>query len=113
MVRSGRWFALSLLHPMNTNTDQSPAIDPVLTPAAKYRAAHRNRLMLLTQLKNELPTRSEFCRILSVETAAPSLWITVGFLDGSRGGFRPEKLRLVTADEERFSNELLAGQPAV
>ena len=100
------------MHHLNDHAAEHPAIDPVPTPAAKYRAAHRNRLMLLTTLKNELPTRSEFCRILSVETADPSLWITVGFLDGSRGGFRPEKLRLVTTDEERFSNELLRQQPA-
>ena len=100
------------MHSLDADAANHPAIDPVPTPAAKYRAAHRNRLMLLTKLKHELPTRSEFCRILSVETAAPSLWITVGFLDGSRGGFRPEKLRLVTAEEERFSDELLRQQPA-
>ena len=95
-----------------SNAAQHPAIDPAPTPAAQYRAAHRNRLMLLTTLKNERPTRGEFCRILSVETAAPSLWITVDFLDGSRGGLRPEKLRLVTPEEERLSNELLGLPPA-
>ena len=95
---------------MDTIANQPSYPDPMPGPAATYRAAHRNRLMLLTKLKSEVPTRSEFCRILSVETAAPSLWITVGFLDGTRGGFRPDKLRVVTADEERFSRELL-GQP--
>ena len=95
---------------MDTIANKPAPADPLPGLAATYRAAHRNRLLLLTKLKSERPTRSEFCRILSVETAAPSLWITVGFLDGTRGGFRPEKLRLVTAEEERFSQELL-GQP--
>ena len=59
--------------------------------------------MLLTKLKGQLPTRGEFCRIKAVETAAPDLWITVAFLDGSTRGLRPDHIRLVTEDEERFA----------
>ena len=62
--------------------------------------------MLLTKLKSELPTRSEFCRIKAVETVAPDLWVTVGFLDGSTRGLRPEQIRLVTEDEEHFAKGL-------
>ena len=59
--------------------------------------------MLLSKIRGEVPTRNEFCHILAVETAAPSLWITVRFLDDSRKGLRPEKIRLATQDEERFA----------
>ncbi len=88
---------------MDSNFSPTPAVTSEPTLAARYRAAHRNKLMLLTQLKSELPGQDEFCRVLSVETVEPSLWVTVNFLDGSRRGLRPEKIRLATEDEERFS----------
>ena len=55
--------------------------------------------MVLTSLQGELPESHEFCRIRSVETAAPSLWVTATFLDGSTKSFRSEKIRLATAEE--------------
>ena len=79
--------------------------------AAKYRAAHQRRLMLLTDLKGEVPTRGEFCRIKSVETLAPDLWVTVGFFDGSTKGMRPDKIREATEEEERLADRLLDPQP--
>ena len=71
-------------------------------PAKAYRHAHGRKLMVLTKLKSLTPERAEFCRIQSVETLAPGLWITATFLDGSRQGFRPEKIRTATQDEERM-----------
>ena len=90
------------------HTDKT--IPDTLNPneAAEYRLAHRNRLMVLTKLKSATPMRSEFCRIESVETLAPNLWISALFLDGSIKQFRPEKIRLATKDEERLSHDLCA-----
>jgi len=69
--------------------------------AREYQLAHRGKLMVLTKLRSELPAHDEFCRIRSVETLSPGLWISATFLDGSIQRFRPEKIRLATADEER------------
>ena len=89
--------------PMNIVTDQTPSMPSVPNLAAKYRAAHQHRLMLLSKIKGEVPTRHEFCHILAVETAAPNLWITVRFLDDSRKGLQPGNIRLATQEEEHFS----------
>ena len=76
--------------------------------AREYRIAHHRKLMVATKWKGVDPAADEFCRIRSVETLAPSLWITAEFLDGSIKRFRPEKIRLATLDEERLANGLLA-----
>jgi len=75
-----------------------------LNPAAEYKRDHGRRLMILAKLKNETPGNDDFCRIRSVETVAPGLWITATFLDGSVQRFRPEKIRLATPDEERLAD---------
>jgi len=78
------------------------AANPAPPPSAReYQLAHRGKLMVLTTLRGDLPASDDFCRIRSVETLFPSLWISVRFLDGSIRWFRPEKLRLATADEEK------------
>jgi len=77
-------------------------------PAASYRAEHQRKLMVLTKSKSAELGRDEFCRIRSVETLAPSLWITATFLDGAVRQFRPEKIRDATVDEERRAAQLLA-----
>jgi len=74
-------------------------------PAAAYRRAYARKLMVLAELKNPLPERNDFCRIRSVETLSPGLWISAEFLDGSIRRFRPEKIREATADEERMACE--------
>ena len=79
--------------------------------AKEYRAAHQRKLMVLTKWDGVNAAGNEFCRIRSVETLAPNLWITAGFLDGSIRQLRPEKIRLATADEERRANELLVALP--
>jgi hypothetical protein len=88
---------------MKTDADDNPAPNA----AAEYRLTHRNRLMVLTRLKSETPTLEEFCRIRSVETVSPGLWITALFLDDTTRRFRPDKIRVATADEETLSNELM------
>jgi len=83
-------------------------METILSPAATFRADHQRKLMVLTKWKSAEPERSEFCRIRSVETLSPGLWITATFLDGSVRQFRPEKIRDATVDEERRAGELLA-----
>ena len=95
---------------MNTVTDQMGQSITKPTLASQYRTAHQHRLMLLTNLRGELPTRSEFCRIKSVETLAPDLWVTVGFFDGSTKGLRPDKIRPATKEEEGLAEGLLEPQ---
>jgi hypothetical protein len=80
-------------------------METVPDPATAYRTAHCRKLMVLAKGKNLAPRREEFCRIRSVETLAPGLWITAIFLDGSIRQFRPEKIRDATPDEERQALE--------
>ncbi len=82
-------------------------MDALMDEAAAYRAAHYRKLMVLTTLGDAAPGPAEFCRIRSVETLAPGLWITATFLDGSTRRFRPEKIRDATPDEARQSGESL------
>lgn len=88
---------------MEIVTHPTTSTTPVSTLAAKYRAAHQHRLMLLSKIRGVVPTRNEFCHVLAVETVAPSLWVTVRFLDDSRKGLRPETIRLATQEEEKFA----------
>ena len=62
--------------------------------------------MVLTKWKSAAPDRDEFCRIRSVETLTPGLWVTATFLDGSICGFRPDKICQSTPDEELRAAEL-------
>jgi hypothetical protein len=80
--------------------ETTPEIVPAT--AAEYRRAYGRRLMTLTTLKSAVAERDELCRISSVDTIAPGLWIGVTFLDGSVKRFRPDKIRPATADEERM-----------
>ena len=96
---------------MHTVPNQADQSIPKPTLAAQYRTAHQHRLMLLTNLRGEVPTRAEFCRIKSVETLAPDLWVTVGFFDGSTKGLRPDMIRLATKEEESLAEGSLDPQP--
>jgi len=81
--------------------------------AAVYRAAHLRKLMVLNKWRNAAaPERDEFCRIYSVETLAPGLWLTATFLDGSTRRFRPEKIRVATEGEELRADALMAAAAA-
>lgn len=68
--------------------------------AAAYRQIHGRSLMALTKLRGAIPAIDELCRISSVESLPPSLWVTARFLDGSTKSFRPENIRPATKDEE-------------
>ena len=94
---------------MATNTTNT-ALAPDPQTAAEYRVAYRNRLMVFTKIKGATPKLDEFCSIRSVETLSPNLWITGAFLDGSKKGFRPEKIRLATTHEVRLSEGLFGKQ---
>jgi hypothetical protein len=69
--------------------------------ASAYRQVYGGSLMTLRKLRGAIPTLHEVFRIRSVETLAPTLWVTVTFLDGSTKSFRPEAIRPATEDEER------------
>ncbi len=76
--------------------------------AVAYRQTYQRRLMVLTTLRGEIPATDEMCRLISVDTLAPSLWVTARFLDGSKKSFRPEKIRPAKAAEEQAAEH----QPA-
>ncbi len=80
-------------------------MEPTPDAATTYKQENWRKLMILTTLKNATPGSNDFCRIQSVETLSPGLWITAAFLDGSVQRFRPEKIRRATEDEERMANE--------
>ncbi len=101
---------VKLTQSMNTDTNQIGQSTSKITLASQYRTAHQHRLMLLINPQGELPTRSKFCRIKSVETLAPDLWVTVGFFDGSTKGLRPDKIRPATKEEEGLAKGLLDPQ---
>lgn len=73
---------------------------------AAYKRDHARKLMVLTTPKNATLGNDDFCRIRSVETLSPGLWITATFLDGTVQRFRPEKIRLATPDEELAADSL-------
>ena len=75
-----------------------------LTPVAAYKRDYARKLMILATLKNATPCNNDFCRIRSVETLSPGLWVTARFLDGSIQRFRPDKIRLATPEEERVAD---------
>ena len=74
--------------------------------ASEYREAHYGKLMVLTRRKNEPRKLEDYCRIRSVETVHPGLWITATFLDGIVDSFRPDKIRFATSEEESQAHEL-------
>jgi hypothetical protein len=71
------------------------------TTASAYRLTYGGSLMSLRKLHGAHPDIHELCRIRSVETLPPTLWVTATFLDGSTRSFRPEAIRLATEDEGR------------
>jgi hypothetical protein len=71
--------------------------------AAAYRQIYGGRLMTLRKRQGAFPNVHELCRTRSVETLAPTLWVTATFLDGSTKSFRPEIIRPATEAEERAS----------
>jgi hypothetical protein len=61
--------------------------------ASDYRRRYGRTLMVLRKLRAEIPAADELCRVASVNTVEPGLWITARFLDGTTRGFRPDLIR--------------------
>ena len=102
---SGRDAGMPRKRLMNDNSTVANAdLNLNLNAASEYRSAHRDRLMLLTKLRSITPEADEFCRVVSVETLAPSLWLTVRFHDGSTRRCRPDKIRRATEEESLLSS---------
>jgi|GEM_PF-4390298 len=79
---------------MDTNLPPTleSAVAAPISPAA-YRQLYGRSVMVLRQLRAATPAPDELCRITSVNTLAPGLWITAKFLDGSVRSFRPDMIQ--------------------
>jgi hypothetical protein len=77
---------------------ESPENTPRVESAAEYRRRYGRTMMVLTRLKGKTAAPDELCRITSVNTIAPDLWVTVQFLDGSSRSFRPDMIEPVGRD---------------
>jgi hypothetical protein len=88
---------------METNTPAVPLELPEALTASAYRHRYGRSLMVLRQLRAELPATDELCRVLAVDTVAPGLWITARFLDGTTRGFRPDLIRQSHGHETQLS----------
>jgi len=82
---------------MEINLQPSPETPAAALSPQAYRQLYGRSLMVLRKLKSAAPTDDELCRITSVNTLAPGLWITAKFLDGSIRSFRPEMIELSSA----------------
>ncbi len=78
---------------MDTNTPVVPLESAEPLTASDYRRRYGRSLMVLKALRAELPANDELCRVTSVDTISPGLWVTVRFLDGQTRGFRPELIQ--------------------
>jgi hypothetical protein len=93
---------------MEFNFDRQKQDSCDASAATAYRQLHGRSLMALSKLRGAVPENDELCRIRSVETLPPTLWITVTFLNGTTKSFRPENIRRATTDEERTSERTAA-----
>jgi hypothetical protein len=83
-------------------TNLQPAIEPAAqcSSPAEYRRIYGRSLMVLTKLREATPAQDELCRLTTVNTLGPDLWVSVQFLDGSRQSFRSDQIRLADAGME-------------
>ena len=88
---------------MELNSGAHEQAPPPLLTAAAYQRRYGRTTMVLTHLRGATPEKDELCRILSVGTLAPSLWVTVKFLDGTTKSFRSETIRPASKAEEQVS----------
>jgi hypothetical protein len=68
------------------------------TSALDYQKRYGQRMMVLKERKGATAADDELCRILSVNTIAPDLIVTVQFLDRSSRTLRPEMLELAESN---------------
>ena len=70
------------------------------TTALEYQQRYGPRMMVLKERKGATAAADELCRILSVNTIAPDLIVTVQFLDRSSRTLRPELLELAASEHQ-------------
>jgi hypothetical protein len=87
---------------METNLPAVPEARPEPITAADYRQRYGRSLMVLRKRRAEHPATDELCRVASVNTVEPGLWITVRFLDGTTRGFRPDLIEQSDLAEADF-----------
>ena len=68
------------------------------TTALEYQRRYGPRMMVLKERKGATAAVDELCRILSVNTIAPDLIVTVQFLDRSSRTLRTELLELAGSE---------------
>jgi hypothetical protein len=66
--------------------------------AAEYQRLYGRRMMVLKKRRGATAEANELCRITSVNTIAPDLWVTVQFLDGSARSFRTDMIEPAAHD---------------
>ena len=72
--------------------------------AAEYQRIYGRRMMVLKKRRGAMAAADELCRITSVNTIAPDLWVTVQFLDGSSRSFRPDMIEPAATDHSPGSS---------
>ena len=70
------------------------------TTALEYQRRYGPRMMVLKERKGATAAPDELCRVLSVNTIAPDLIVTVQFLDRSSRTLRPELLELAASEHQ-------------
>jgi hypothetical protein len=70
------------------------------TTALEYQRRYGPRMMVLKERKGATAAADELCRIVSVNTIAPDLIVTVQFLDRSSRTLRPELLELAGLEHQ-------------
>ena len=70
------------------------------TTALEYQRRYGSRMMVLKQRKGATAADDELCRVVSVNTIAPDLIVTVQFLDRSSRTLRPELLELAGSEHQ-------------
>jgi hypothetical protein len=67
--------------------------------AAEYQRLYGRCMMVLKKRRGPTAATDELCRLTSVNTIAPDLWVTVQFLDGSARSFRPDMIERAATDQ--------------
>ena len=70
------------------------------TTALEYQLRYGPQMMVLKERKGATAAADELCRILSVNTIAPDLIVTVQFLDRSSRTLRSELLELAASEHQ-------------
>lgn len=72
---------------------------PRADSAQEYQQRYGRTMMVLKKRQGKTAAANELCRITSVNTISPDLWVSVQFLDGTSRSFRPDMIE--PADNDR------------